>query len=130
MTKDASTKPVSKRLHPMVNAAIIGLALWFVFSVWLGFAGSEYTDYLLTVASLFVFGSLALPLIAWSVWRHNRKPGAGRESQEDFRDWAVGDLDTQPGRVSATTATIEILLPIAAVAFGMTAFAIVALMNQ
>jgi hypothetical protein len=80
------------------------------------------------VASLFVFGSLALPLIAWGVWRHNRKPGGGREGQEDFRDWAVGDLDIQPGRVSATTATIEILLPIAAVAFGMTAFAIVALM--
>ena len=114
----------------MVILAIVGLALWFVFSVWLGFGRTEYTDYLHTVVSLIIFGALALPLIALSVWRHNRKPGAVRQGQEGFHDWVMGDLDTQPGRVSARTATIEILLPLAAVAFGMTAFAIVALMSR
>jgi hypothetical protein len=118
-----------RRLHPMVNAAMIGLELLYVLAVWVGFAGSGYTDYLLVIASLFVFGAMALPLVALRVWRANRRPGV-REERETFQEWAEGEFETAPGRVSSMTATIEILLPIAAVAFGMTAFAIVALMNR
>jgi hypothetical protein len=125
-TADGRNRPVSKHLHPMVYEAIVGLALWYVLSVWLGFAGGSYTDYLLTVATSFVFGALALPLISWRVWRHNRRPGAVRENTESFSDWVLGDVDIGDGRVSGTTAIVEILLPIAAVALGMTAFAILA----
>ena len=122
-------RPVSRRLHPAVNAAIVGLALLYILAVWIGFAGNGLTDYLLFIASMFVLGALALPLIVFCMWRANRGPDAGREGQETFRRWALGDFDTVPGRVRGLTAAVEILLPIAAVSFGMMAFAIVALIN-
>jgi hypothetical protein len=125
-TADGRNRAISKHLHPFAYEAIIGLALWYVLSVWLGFAGGSYTDYLLTVVSFFVFGALALPLITWRVWRHSRRPAAVRENAESFNDWALGEVDIGDSRVSGTTALVEILLPIAAVAFGMTAFAILA----
>jgi hypothetical protein len=125
-TADGRNRPVSKHLHPLVYEGVIGLALWYVLSVWLGFAGGSYTDYLLTVVTFFVFGALALALITWRVWRHSRRPGDVREDTKTFNDWALGEVDIGEGRVSGTTALVEILLPIAAVAFGMTAFAILA----
>lgn len=66
-------------------------------------------------------------MIAWRVWRHNRGTDIGRKARENFRDWAHRDFDIGQGHVSGSEAAIEILLPIAAVAFGMTAFAIIAL---
>jgi hypothetical protein len=120
------TRPVSRQLHPWVYFAIIGLVLCFVAAIWIGFAGSGYADYLLTIASLFVLGAMTLPFIAFGVWRANReKPGtdAGRVS---FRQWAQGEFDIRPGHVKGATAAVEILLPLAAVAFGMLAFAILA----
>ncbi|MGX7875617.1 hypothetical protein ACVDG5_025465 [Mesorhizobium sp. ORM6] len=47
----------------------------------------------------------------------------------DLEDWIAGEFDLGQGnRVAARKALLEILLPLAAVAFGMTAFAIVALL--
>jgi hypothetical protein len=125
MRTDADPRPSSKQLHPWVYAAIAGLALCYLLAVWFGFAGSEYTDYLLTIASFFVLGAMALPFVAWQVWRANRN-SSGTRSSQSFRQWARGEFDVGQGHVSGATATIEILLPIAAVAFGMLAFAIVA----
>lgn len=51
MEKDVDPRPVSRRLHPWVYKAIAGLALWYVLSVWIGFAGGGDTDYLLLIAS-------------------------------------------------------------------------------
>jgi hypothetical protein len=118
-------RPVSSQLHPWVYAAISGLALCYVLSVWFGFAGDGDTDYLLTVASFFILGSLALPLVAWRVWRENS--GAKRTAaDEGFRQWALGEFEIGQGHMRGATAAVEILLPIAAVAFGMLAFAILA----
>ena len=115
---------VSDHLHPFVYMAIVGLALWLVLSVW-GFAGGGYTDFLLAVVSGFVFIAVALPYTLWRVWRKNQGPDAARENRESFRDWASGEFDTWQGRLKGANAAVEILLPIAAVAFGMTAFGIV-----
>jgi hypothetical protein len=119
-------RPVSHRLHPWVYAAIAGMALCYLVAVWVGFAGSAYTDYLLTIASFFVLGSLALPFIAWRVWRSNRGKSGSRHERGSFSRWAKGEVDIGQGHVRGATATIEILLPLAAVAFGMLAFAILA----
>jgi hypothetical protein len=119
-------RPLSRRLHPWVYAAIAGMALCYVAAVWIGFAGSGYTDYLLAIASFFVLGSLALPFIAWRVWRSNREPTRSRSEPRSFRRWARGEFEIGQGHVRGATATIEILLPLAAVAFGMLAFAILA----
>ncbi len=114
--------PVSDHLHPWVYLAIVGLALWFVLSAW-GFAVDGYADYLLGVVSGFIFIAVALPYALWRVWR--RSQGAALRDGGSFRDWASGELATWQDRVKGTNAALEILLPIAAVAFGMTALGIV-----
>jgi hypothetical protein len=42
-----------------------------------------------------------------------------------FSDWAAGQFETWQDRVKGANAAAEIILPIAAAAVGMTAFAIV-----
>jgi hypothetical protein len=120
------TRPVSRRIHPSVYAAIAGMALCYVAAVWVGFAGSGYTDYLLTIASFFVLGSLALPFMAWRVWRSNSERARSQAERNSFRRWAKSEVDVGQGRMRSATAAIEILLPLAAIAFGMMAFAILA----
>ncbi len=61
----------------------------------------------------------------WWLWWKNRRRDVNQEEQESLRAWAAGDLDTWQDRVKGRNAAIEMLLPIAAVAFGMTAFGIV-----
>jgi hypothetical protein len=117
-------RPVSEHLHSRVYMAIVGLALWFALSVW-GFAGDGYTDYLLAVVSGFVFIAVALPNVLWRLWRKDQGPDTGRKNKESFRDWASDEFDTWQHRIKGAHAAVEILLPIAAVAFGMTAFGIV-----
>jgi hypothetical protein len=55
----------------------------------------------------------------------NRRPDVAPEDKESLRMWAAGELDTWQDRVKGTNAAVEMLLPVAAVAFGMTAFGIV-----
>jgi hypothetical protein len=111
-------------VHPLVYLAIIGLALWFVLSAW-SFAADGYTDWLLVVVSGFILVAVAIPSVLLLVWRNHREPGEDAGQHERLRDWAAGDLDTWQDRVKGSNAAVEMLLPIAAVAFGMTAFGIV-----
>ena len=126
MSKSAvrRNRPVLDHVHPFVYMALVGLALWFVLSVW-SFAGDGYADYLLAVVSGFILIVVALTSTLWWQWWKNRRPDAAREDQESLRTWAAGELDTWQDRVKGSNAAIEMLLPIAAVAFGMTAFGIV-----
>jgi hypothetical protein len=119
-------RPASDRLHPLVYMAIVGLALWFVVSVW-GFATDGYTDYLLAVVSGFILIAVALPPALWRVWRkaQGRDAAGGPARQEDFQQWASSEFDTWQDRVTGANAAVQVLLPLAAVAFGMTAFGIV-----
>ncbi len=114
-------RPVSNRLHPGVYVAIVGLVLLLVLAAW-GFAGGGYTDFLLAVVSGFLFFAIALP---YRVWRKSQGADAVRESSGSFLDWTSGDFDTWQGRLTGADAIVQILLPFAAIALGMTAFAIV-----
>jgi hypothetical protein len=113
-------RPLTSRLHPRVYAVVIGLAAWFALAVW-GFAGSGLVDYLLFIVSGFVFVAVVLPLIMSRVGRTAAKTD---DKPPTFRDWAALDFDTQGGRLSGVQAATMILLPLAAAAVGMTAFAI------
>ncbi|MDX8525174.1 hypothetical protein RFM68_11695 [Mesorhizobium sp. MSK_1335] len=118
---------VSRGLHRWVYFAMIGLAACYALSAWIGFAGSGSDDYLLFVVTGFIVMSVALPAIAGRVWRHHRISAPGRSKA--LADWLAGEFDAGERPVKASTATIEILLPLAAVALGMTAFAILALVE-
>src|SRR5262249_33637707 len=112
---------VSSNLHPLVYMLIIGLAFWYVLSVW-SFAVDANADYLLVVVSGFILVAVALPYILSRV----RRIDEGREERaSSFSSWASADFATWQDRLPGVNATVEILLPIAAVAFGMTAFGII-----
>jgi hypothetical protein len=55
------------------------------------------------------------------VWS-KQGPGAGREQGPPLRTWLSGDFETWQYRLKGSEAAIQILLPIAAVSFGRTAF--------
>jgi hypothetical protein len=104
-----------------VYTTAILLSAWLVLSVWL-FTGGGLTDYLLFIVSGFIFIVVALQLILWRVGRKGYAKSADKPLS--FRDWARLDFETWQGRLSGAQAAALILLPIAAVAFGMTAFGI------
>jgi hypothetical protein len=116
--------PISDSLHPLVNMAVIGLVLMFVAAVWTFFDSGPYEAWLdVVVTGLFVI-AIAVPALLWLTWRRNAD-GARDDSHLSFRDWAVGDFDTLTGPVKGANATVEVLLPIAAVAVGMTVLGLV-----
>jgi len=115
---------VSKRIHPAIYIAMIALVLWLIVSVW-EFAGGGYVDYLLAIVSGFFLMVLAMIYALWRTWRKQQAPGVSLSTPKSFRRWASDELDTWQDRVKGINAAIEILLPIAAVAFGMTAFGLV-----
>ena len=106
-------------LHSRVYTILMGLAAWLVMSVWM-FSGGRPTDYLLAIVSGFIFAAIMLQFI---LSRQRRTEDT--DKQLPFRTWRSWDFDTWTGRLSGAQASAEILLPIAAVAFGMTAFGIV-----
>ena len=106
---------ISGSLHPLVNIAIIGLVLMFVAAVWM----CPYEAWLdVVVTGLFVI-AIAIPALLWLTWRRNADD-ARDDSHLSFRDWAAGEFKTGTDSVKGANATVEILLPIAAVAVGMT----------
>ena len=118
-------RPVSNGLHPYVYAAIAALVLWFVLSVWLGFASDGYTDWLLVVVSGFLMILMAIPFVLSRVSRDNADDGSPRRS---LRGWASCEFDTWQYRLTCRSAAVEVLLPVAAAAFGMTAFGVILLL--
>lgn len=117
---------MTDRLHPFVYAALVGLAGFYVISAWIGFGAGGNTDYLLVIMTGFFVMVVALPAIVWHVWRAHRRRRSPHEEVPTFREWASEQFYTSRDRMSGSSAAIQVLLPIAAVAFGMLAFAIVA----
>lgn len=122
MSKDIvrRDRPSSNGLHPYVYAAIAALALWFVVSAW-SFASDGYTDWLLVVVSGFILIFVGLPFVLSRVSRDDADDGA----PSSLRGWASCEFDTWQYRLRCRNAAVEVLLPVAAIAFGMTAFGIV-----
>lgn len=109
--------------HPMVYKIVAGLAIWFVLSAWI-FAGGGGTDLVLTVVSLFVLVSLGIPaLLALTLRRRGHDEHA--ELRGPFGDWAAREVHILTGPVKGIFATVETMIPIAAVAVGMTLFGVV-----
>jgi hypothetical protein len=117
-------RPVSDHLHPLVYAVMVGLVLWFVLSAWISFGGAEYMGLLLAVVSGFFLMAAAIPFTLWCTWQ-NHRPDRTHEDRTPFREWAAGEFETGQGRRRALDAAIEIALPLAAAAVGMTAMGLI-----
>jgi hypothetical protein len=128
-THARSRHDVADHLHPRIHMAAAGLLIWFVIAAWLLFGGSGYIDLALAMISVLVFMAMAIPL---ALWRANltaqRSAGfshAAEPAPDTLDKWLRGRFATWTDQESASTAAIEILLPLAAVAFGITALGIV-----
>jgi len=119
--------PASSGLHPTIYAAIAALILLLVFWIWVGFADTGYTEFLLAVVSGFFLMFAAIPLAIWHMWR---KHSGEADDHESLRDWGAHEFNIEPGPMQGRDAAVEVLLPIAAVAFGMMAIAIVLLLTS
>jgi hypothetical protein len=117
-------KPVFDQLHPKIYAGAIGLVAWFAMAAWILFDRQDDIGLPLAMASVLLFVAVMIPLVLAQVWRrhhaHDPHPGA-----ISFRDWRAGDFAVWGARLRGSDAVIDLLLPLAAVAFGLTAIGIV-----
>ena len=117
-----SNLPVSRHLPRQVYLILVGLAVWLIVSFW-GFLGSGYSALALTVASLFIMVAVGLPLVLGLIARRRRRNDPAEP--DTLHDWLDRDFESNTGRLSTAAAAAQVILPIAAVAFGMTIFAVV-----
>ena len=103
------------RLHPRVWATIVGLTLWLVISAWLFFSTGAYATVVLSVVTGFLIMAVGLPLILSRVGRSGTQQHAAR-----FHDWELGEFETWQSHLEGREAAVQVLLPIAAAALGMT----------
>jgi hypothetical protein len=146
MDKPASPSGrVFDELHPLVHKAAAGLLIWFVVAAWLLFSGGAgYLELALVMVSVLVFMALAIPTALWRAGAAARRDaadagnaGAMQDATEpidqqpteafrtSFSTWLRGRFVTWTDVEKPSTAAIEVLLPLAAVAFGLTAIGIV-----
>lgn len=122
--KHRSSSSTSDRLHPHVYTALAGTAVWFALAAW-SFASDGYSEYLMVIVSAFAIVAVTIPYVLWRTGRrHGRGPDAGPDDRS-FSDWASGEFATWQDRTKGANAAIEVLLPMTAIAIGMTAIGIV-----
>lgn len=127
MTDDnPRVRPALNHLHSYVYAGIAALVIWFVLAVWWSFAADGYTDYLLFVVSGFILTFVSFALALSRVSRGDDVEAGAAPLRRTFRGWASREFNTWQYRLKGGNAAAEVLLPIAAIAFGMTAIGIVA----
>jgi hypothetical protein len=88
-----------------------------------GFAGPGYADFSLSVVTGLLIVVVAIPYIIWRAGRAST--GDPGDDQMSFSEWRASQFETWQDRQKGATAATEIILPIAAAAIGMTAFAVV-----
>jgi hypothetical protein len=123
-----SPDKVSDQLHPAVHKAAAGLLIWFVVAAWMLFGGAGYIDLALAIVSVLVFMALAIPAAlrrAFVVAQRGEAADPAKEPSETFGAWLQGRFATWTDQAESSTASMEVLLPLAAVAFGITAMGIV-----
>ena len=113
--------PTNAALHPFVYRAIIGLTIWLVLSAWALFSRGTYEGLTLSVITFFFLILVGIPVasLAYVAALHDQL-----DHNEPFNEWASSSFATWTGAISGWEAATQILLPIAAVAIGMTIFSL------
>jgi len=105
--------------HPFIYKIAIALVALFVVAAWAAFARQGDTGENLVMVTFLLFVAVMIPYLMWLSWKHQQSPQATLGGAASFRDWAKGSVQLWQGRVKASDAAINALLPIAAVAIGM-----------
>ena len=115
----------SDQLHPFVYEALAGLAIWLVVSAWIFFSQGGSLELDLAIVSALVFIIIAIPTVIHFVGRRYQAEDPAGSISRPFGTWISGDFDMRQGRRKSVSASIEILLPMAAAVIGITAIGIV-----
>jgi hypothetical protein len=110
----------SDRLHPRIYWLVAELALWMIVSAWAFFFTGAYTSVTLAVVTGFIAVAVGLPLILSRVGYGIEDAEHPHDRPPRYHDWASGEFDAWQCELHAREATLQVLLPIAAAAFGMT----------
>ncbi|WFU56995.1 hypothetical protein QA639_05570 [Bradyrhizobium pachyrhizi] len=121
----AHNRPVYDDLHPRVYGTAAGLVGWFVLSAWILFDRQSEVELSLMFVTVLLFVAVLLPWLLSQIWRrydHRHDPHA---RPIPFGEWRRGEFAVWGSTINSSHATIDMLLPLAAVAFGLTAIGIV-----
>ncbi len=122
---------VSHQLHPLIHRVGAALLIWFVAAAWLLFGGAGYIDLALAMISVLVFMVIVIPAALWRakirISGDGPPPQANRDAAVKAPPlvvWLQGEFATYSGREKSSAAAVEMLLPVAAVALGITVLGI------
>jgi len=122
----AHNKPVFDRLHPRIYGMAVGLIAWFALMAWALFDRGGYVSLSLTFVSLLFLIAVLLPWVISRVWKKYQMPYEEQPPQQtSLHDWRAGDFEVWGAKLHGSDAAIDVLLPLMAVSFGLTAIGIV-----
>jgi hypothetical protein len=122
----AHNRPVFDHLHPTIYGAAAGLIAWFALMAWVLFdRSSDASDALMWVTVLFVVAIALLAVLSLVGRKEYGMPHEGHPQPPTLHDWRTGDFEVWGARLHGTDAAIDVLLPLMAVSFGLTAIGIV-----
>jgi hypothetical protein len=110
------------KLPLAVYAIVVCFVGWMAIAAW-GFSGPGYAELSLAVVTGLLIVAVAIPFVIWRVGR--AAAGDRPDDRIRFGEWKRRQFEIWQDRQKGISAAIEIVLPIAAAAIGMTAFAIV-----
>ena len=116
-------RPIFDQLHPNVYKAAVGLVALFVLAAWILFDRQNDIGLPLAIVSVLLLVAVLLPWSLSLVWQRHQMDQ--RVPNIPFREWKIGDFAVWGSKLRSTDAAIDMLLPLAAVAFGLTALGIV-----
>lgn len=127
MTRElvAHNKPSFDQLHPNIYGAAVGLVVWFALSAWILFDRESDIGLPLAMVSALLLVAVLLPWSLSLVWKRHQMPHQQHPNRPSFHDWKSGDFAVWGSKLNGMHAAIDVLLPLAAVAFGLTAIGIV-----
>ena len=118
---------LASSIHPTVYRTLIALIIWFAVAAWALFYRSNDDGLLLTMATVLLMIGLAIPLALAQVWRRHRS--RLYDCPAPFAEWRNHEVQVGQSHLKGTHAMIDMLLPLAAVAVGLTAIGIVFLIS-
>ena len=127
MTRDLVThnKPVFGQIHPNIYGAAVGLVGWFGVAVWILFDRQSDIELPLAMVSALLVIAVLVPRSLSLVRKKYPRPHQAHPYKTAFRDWKEADFAVWGSKLHGMHAAIDMLLPLAAVAFGLTALGIV-----
>ena len=118
-------RPTFDQLHPKIYGAAVGLVAWFALMAWVLFDRSSDVSLSLAFVTLLFVVAVGIPWILSRVWRRHRRPHEPHPQQPSLHDWEAGDFSVWGAKLHGMHAAIDVLLPLMAVSFGLTAIGIV-----